>query len=205
MIIFPHVPKTGGTSMRRSLERALGDRLLLDYDTPPGRPTVPLWRRAGKAVTAGARRRALARRYDVIFGHFSADLYRLTGAPTAMFFREPCARLLSDYHYTVANGKDVGSIEDFARRPTQIRQYPMYLGARTVAGLEFVGITECYSDSLVLFARMFGIRLDEARQRVGTYDVTPTALRAVAALQTRNRVVYDAARRRFDMLCKIHL
>lgn len=200
MIVFPHVPKTGGSSIRSALQQRLGPRLLLDYDHSPMRVEG-----ARPAPLASDEAMALAGDYDMVYGHFAADRYQALNGRVAMFFRNPRDRVLSHYHYQQAKGRmESVSLADFLQRPNQMAVYSRFLGCVPISDLAFVGITEAFSDSLRLFRAVFGIDLDERRERVGSWELPEDLNDAIALSQRDNWTIYDQARRRFDELCRAH-
>ena len=197
MIVFPHVPKTGGTSLYKSLRHKFGKRMLqTGFGNAPDLSST--LRREVVALGTLLRKRYLLKSYDINYGHFPADLYRHLQAPVGMFFREPRARVISEFHYHQRCGRDI-SLRDLVSR--QANFYSLYLGRLSIEDLAFVGITERYQESLTLFERVFGIHLDEFKERVGSYD---TGLMNEAGGQQENQAIYHAALRRFEELCKIY-
>ena len=80
MLVSVHIPKTGGSSLRRSvLEPFFGDRLLLDYhDAPLSRDAAERNRKA----LAWKPSPDLLDRYDCVHGHFLATKY-LSATPSS--------------------------------------------------------------------------------------------------------------------------
>ena len=96
----------------------------------------------------------------------------------------------------------------FASRRRQRSLYRYFLGGLPVERFAFVGITEEYELSLGLFRAIFGVAVPYCRRNVNEFVPDTWGSRersAIAATQWENRAVYDAARRRFDLLCNRHL
>ncbi len=205
MIIFPHIPKTGGSSLRAALEAAYGKRLLLDYNN-----SRTLSRSAQKwsSMKLAFWQFSLRQRFDLVYGHFDPAAYSAVIGPRAMFFRDPAKRTVSHYYYLQQRKKlDKVSLAEFAARPQVQNIYAQLTRSRgtAVETLPYVGLTDRYSDSLKLFHAVFGVQLEERVKRVGAIQPPSDALEAVAPFQASNQAVYDRARRRFDQLCKRHL
>ena len=218
MIVSVHIPKTAGNSFRVGLRQCFGDRFLHDETPGPGWFYRLSWQR----YTMTARRaRKLAAAHDVVHGHFIASKYSPLGdsALFCAFFREPTDRVISRYRqaHTIASRSSKARGESrirnmellqFASRRRQRSLYRYFLGGLPVERFAFVGITEEYELSLGLFRAIFGVAVPYCRRNVNEFVPDTCGSRersAIAATQRENRAVYDAARRRFDLLCNRHL
>ncbi len=135
-IVFLHIMKTAGTSLRARLEQLAGGE--------------PVWRRESDGLPGGASREALAP-YRVIMGHFTiADALHVP-PPRRVFtvLREPTARLVSFYHFLHRHRAEVvaargmerpriarqSTLEEFLAHPNQgIRDALQNVMTRTLAG-----------------------------------------------------------------------
>ena len=224
MIVSVHIPKTAGTSLRIGLERALGTRLLLDYDDRPlARGPEHDDRRSRSAEEVRADPDRLVRDYDAVHGHFIASKYLPLGerARFAVFLREPVARTLSQYRHwrrtpnapnPIAAGIRAGAVGpgDLAELPEHRQIYAAFLGGIDLERFAFVGLAEQYDTSLALFRAIFGIDLPVLRENVGSSGAEDDGLSTgelarVKAAQTDNALMYDRGRRRFETLCTAFL
>lgn len=95
-IIFPHVPKVGGTSILAQL-RDSGLKVYIDYDAPP---TVQPWhKRQCERRNAEARLLDFSA-FDVVFGHFPIARYDGDrGYDYVALTRDPFKRVVSDLNF----------------------------------------------------------------------------------------------------------
>lgn len=226
VIVFVHMLKAGGTTLREVVQPLYGDRLLRDYDD------IPMSNRPEHAVQRAARAAALQQNAarldaDIVFGHFVMSKYRGL-RPDLRFgtmFRDPAARIVSHYfHYLRNRGgprnellPDGITLAEFSALPNYADMYRYLLGDVAVQELAYVGITEEFNASVELFFRVFGIRppapaTDQPPpqpklNRASEYlDATEWLQQqgladAVRASQAVNYAIYAQARQRFADLC----
>jgi len=92
VVIFLHIPKTGGTTLHHILERCYPKDQICNFKSPNHRSEIEKFKRL-----APGKREA----YRLIKGHLSFGLHRhVPGRSTYItFLREPIARTLSFYYY----------------------------------------------------------------------------------------------------------
>ena len=220
-IISVHIPKTAGSSFLAGLQSVFGARLLLDYSDRPldGTPSAR-WRRLRTrlAFYRGGVERFVAT-YDAVHGHFMASKYSSLGERGALcaFFRDPANRVISQASYWRRNPDPENAMwiefdakkmtpEQLAAAPRQQRIYALFTGSIPLERFAFVGITEEYETSLRLFNAMFGTNVMYHEVNVGARtDVDERERKAVMSAQRKNYLIYDRARRRFDVLCRQYL
>jgi hypothetical protein len=93
-VVFLHIMKTAGTSIRRRLEELAGEE--------------PIWRREKEGLPGSAPAAELAR-YRVVMGHFTIADARHVPQPRRIFtvLREPRERLVSLYHHLARHRAEV--------------------------------------------------------------------------------------------------
>jgi hypothetical protein len=222
-ILVIHIPKTAGTSLRQMLEREygarhiypgrfylkslgggypLGSQMLKDY---PGLPP-----------------------HKVLIGHFTAAMADMIPTPyqTATFLREPIQRSLSmlshfshKLHVPVAALLEneqfmTDGIADFQTRmmgadgvcdPHEVGTVDDDALARALGRLEsldFVGITEQFTESCRRFDRLFKTRISKSIQRRNVLRPEGTELTEhipkIEPLVKRDKILYDSALARFN-------
>lgn len=221
VIVSVHIPKTAGASFRTGLRQRFGDRLLLDYGDLPLSDSIPdRWRRLRRRSEVRRQASRIVARYGAVHGHFVASKYLPLGdrATLCIFFRDPVERLLSQYFYMHRTSDPANrmwarlhtenmSPEQLACLPRQQEIYRLFTARLPMERFAFVGITEEYQASLALFKAMFDIdipfhRVNSGGQASNGFD--PRERLKVRAAQRKNIAIYEAARRRFDLLCRRH-
>ncbi len=221
MIVSVHIPKTAGVSFRTGLRQRFGDRLLLDYgDRPLSDSISDRWRRLRRRAEVHRQAGEITASYDAVHGHFIASKYLSLGERAALctFFRDPVERLISQYHFWLHHSYPDNRMwarmhahrmtpGQLASLPRQRGLYRLFTAGLPMERFAFVGLTEEYRTSLNLFKAMFDIDLPYHRANTGGGaggDVDRRERSKVRAAQRKNLAIYDAARHRFDLLCRRH-
>lgn len=228
MLISVHVPKTAGTSLRKSLEIAFGKRMLLSYNTHPISDLMAdRLARVSCKLNSIINGWKIVKCYDAIHGHFKAHTFdSLPGKKRySIILRNPVDRVISHYIYWTKHKahaanerneiwdymiKNKLDVNDFAELRQMVDFYSIFLGRKRIRDFDFVGLTEEYEVSLLLFEKIFGIRLEHERENVSErerYDelVKHLDLERLSRSQRRNRQIYDNGRHRFEQLCREYL
>lgn len=202
-LILPHLPKTGGSSLKKSLEDSCGNRLHLDYKN--NSKNLKNSKLFVKRITIFLNKKHLVNSYDVIYGHFNPTVYEWLNLPTGLFFRDPVRRVRSHFNYLINTDKihKDTSLVEFAAQERMKNLYQFYLGSKTVDDLDYIGITERYNDSLLLLEKMFSIKCEENRERIGAYN-NPDIYDELHS-EKNNIEIYKKALIKFDRLCDKYL
>lgn len=220
MIVFPHVPKTAGSSIRTALKIHFQKRILLDYSAAPVSDNPTREKQIDdEKILIGENSESYIEKYDIVYGHFPCNKYDVLGPRIrrAIFLRNPVDRVCSNYFYRLKNNVvgepgDISqvSVLEFAQRNNMRNMYKNYLRGVSLSDFAFVGITERFEDSLNLFEKVFGIRLQQFKERVGNvkhYDDflrEKSSLKMVQDSQSENQIVYEEALRVFEKLMNKH-
>ena len=172
MIVFLHIPKTGGTTFRFILENSLGVFNCHAHQT----------RRDVFSQSDFDFVRKIFPRLKSIAGHNLVDPLSLS-FPNPFyitFMREPVARVISHYQDTVLRGNNRASFEESLRANDQLQNLHVKLMAggpnldkakRFLEKCGAVGLTEKFDLSLHIVERLCPVKLDlHYRRRVVARD-----------------------------------
>lgn len=167
MIVSVHLPKTAGSSLRKSLTDFFGDRLHNDYED---KPLNTPWSSRNKTALLDSVKLQNERfdGIDCIHGHFLPVKYLLHAQTHNVSFvtwmRHPVARLISHYNYWTSRGRENGteqlkdrvlrenwSLEQFCLSEELQNTYAQFLFAFPLNNFEFIGITEHYESDFTQF------------------------------------------------------
>jgi hypothetical protein len=199
-LISVHIPKTGGITFRKHLERVFGSkRVFLDYnhtDRPDYKPGPP------KPYLLAQLRKT--KKTTAIHGHlFLSTYHRPAGVQRCMWFRDPIERLLSHYYYWLRSPdfdhpncqrlhEDGLSVVEFAEIPELKNVFTRFLDGTPMHELDFIGLVEDYQRSLKLFYAMYAPHLNPA-------ELTEHINKNVAKDNSRYRLG-DKERKRLETL-----
>lgn len=212
IIIFVHMPKCGGKSVRHSLETAYGSSFKQHYVNPLKKHSIP------KVSFLMRPKWPNKSNTEVVYGHFCFDQFAIYSlfnpVKKAMLFRHPIDLVCSSYFYRREKHAEAYaniSLIEYAQRKDMQKIFSLYLGRTKVEDLDFVGIQEHFAESLKLYERLFGVKLEN--QRVNetqskpvdykSYLIEEGLLDEVTKLMAKNIAIYESALARFNQLKSI--
>lgn len=200
-IIYLHIPKTAGTSFRKSAEQYFGPQLVLNDYGEQSSETSDDIRGAlyDKQDMELLTEKASTRKF--LTGHFSLAKYRevFPDSPVVTFFRDPVERIISEYIHFATHYNFEGSLSEFYHRKHFQNRQSRALSGALPTDLDYYGITEDYENSLNGFNHRYATRFPLATLNRGKYDggikeiATPAEIEEIKALNSDDIRIYNYA------------
>lgn len=161
ILLFVHVPKTAGTSFRKSLESQGQAKMLYDYGEHP-ESSPALLENLHEDGSIKDESIFDPDKLNVICGHVRFQKYARCVEPQNVLsiLRNPVERVVSEYQHLVRHAGMATTFADFIAMPKQInKQYRMLDGTDTSGGGLF-GLTSHYDCFLELVKKRFNISVE---------------------------------------------
>lgn len=206
-VVFVHVPKTAGTSLRHTLAENFGEsggELILDYGLGAPETSGLVRRHLAAGDRAGLCEALAARERFVLFGHLRAADYRalLPVADFVTVLRDPFERIVSEYNHFVTHYRYARSFREFIDGVPFRNRQSLFAGGIPLEAYSFVGLHERGPADLAGLAARMGVGAAVPRVNVGDYArVDRAGLRAehgayFRAVNARDYALVAAARAR---------
>ena len=214
-MIFPHLPKTAGTSFRTSATSYFGEeKIERDYGSTFKSTTPAVLQHIFRKPDYWALAREIERNdIKLLIGHFDARRYS-TLFPVTSFvtiLRDPIQRFYSEFNHRSTRDFDrfEGDILDFCRSGRFSNLQTRMLQGTAWPAYAAVGFTERFSESLELINRTFGICLEPTvtntrRQAIDQpYQLSDQAHSCILAENRKDIFLYQTAMEYFDERLKL--
>ncbi|HEX3944776.1 MAG TPA: sulfotransferase family 2 domain-containing protein [Rhizomicrobium sp.] len=207
-IVFVHIPKTAGTSLRNALERAADDHTILrDYGKAP--ETSPALYNLVHVQKKPLQLREVfdsQRRGVLLSGHFPAHRYSEVFRPKSFitFIRDPIDRVISEHNHFVSYQSWTQPLEEFATTQRFRNVISKFLARVNLKRFGFIGIMENFETDIPALGRFLGTELSVRRDNTGSYphqpasSVAPEVRAQIAALNLDDIDLYERLKRERD-------
>ena len=203
-MIFVHVLKSAGTTVRTALRRIYKKRLLYDRFYKRYLYKDRINDTKNYIILDNQTYPKKYEEYDAIIGHFKWNKYEHLNWPYVTFLRDPVDRMISAYYYLKGNYKKLGynlNIVDFSKLINNQVSY-------VVGDLDkytFVGITEKFDQSFEIMCDQFNLKKiskikNERVSRRKKDFVNKKIRRKIRDIILEDVKLYEKALRRFENL-----
>ncbi len=200
-IIYLHIPKTAGTSFRKSAEQYFGpEQVLNDYGEDSSNTSEDI-RAAYYDSKDVMKLKKTVEQHRFLTGHFTLAKYReiFPKSPVVTFFRNPVDRVISEYTHFVTHYSYKGDLREFYLKPQFQNRQHSFMSESGPECIDYFGITEEYEKSLQMFNRQFNTNFPSIQLNVGKYDTvsnslaTDDELAEILELNQKDSELYEAA------------
>jgi hypothetical protein len=165
--LFVHIPKTAGTSFRKSAEVKYS--IIGDYGKDSIHTSESVKEHCYKKQDMYALKRSFNAERNILFGHFLCQKYIdfVDTRHIISFVRDPLEQVVSHYNHSVRYLGYKGSFNDFIVMPKHYNIQSRYLNALPVSLYGFIGSTTNYKESLNFINKRYGLEIDLKQDNVG--------------------------------------
>lgn len=189
-LVFVHIPKTGGTSLRKSLvSSGLWANNLLDYGNEASETSAEIRESMYADPQVDLKTALRSDGNTFIAGHFAADKYasQLPQAELVTFLRYPVNQVLSHFRHHVARLGFNGGLSAFCRNPAFCNLQTRYLNGVRLDRFSFVGILECLSLDVLTLSDIVGVDLPVFHlNRLEVLPSIPITQKQIAMIEESN-------------------
>ena len=160
MIVFVHIPKTGGTSIRMAAAEYFGEDAVL-YDYGPAQKTSPIVRELKYELERPDDLARWIKDNQIAFlsGHFRYEQYAalLPDATFVTWVRDPVERIRSLYNHRTRHYDETSKLKDFVRKPRNCNKIAGLAG--DPSNYAAIGVLERHAESIKMINAQLGIEL----------------------------------------------
>jgi len=158
-VLFVHIPKTAGTSFRKSLQHE--KNIIFDYGSGNPVTSKPIEKHIYEDKDFFSLKCYLQKKKFDFSGHFFLSKYSsfVFCHQLVSFVRNPLEQTVSHFNHMVKVNGYSESFEYFIESKQYINLQSKYLNGAPISLLGFVGVTECYDTSIDIFNNFFERRI----------------------------------------------
>ncbi len=213
-IHFIHIPKTAGTSFRLAASKYYGRRAIVSDYGEQARETSDLVKKYVYKNEDFWGLFQAVRKYGsaMLGGHVPILKYvgDLGVANTVIFFRDPIQRMYSEYQHFVRHKNFKESFRDFYTKSSYINVFSKKLNGVPIEAVGLIGLTEKYSESLMLFNYRYDAELSELEENKGkkhvssSHDIDSVHVDEFSKLNAKDIELYNYAQALFAQRLELY-
>jgi hypothetical protein len=165
--LFVHIPKTAGTSFRKSVEMQY--RTIGDYGNDSIHTSEIVKKYCYRKKDFYGFSSVFNKESQILSGHFLSQKY-LDFVDTKYiisFVRDPLEQVISHYNHSVTHLGYKGDINDFILVPRHCNIQSRYLEGLPVSLYGFIGLTDNYEESLSFINKRYNLEIEPIKDNVG--------------------------------------
>lgn len=205
-----HIPKTGGTSFRKSLEYLVGSSNTY-YDYNNNSSITNLLIKEIKYISVDLHSILNSeinfKEKSLICGHVSIMDYANIIFPQNIFtfIRNPVERVISHYEHAVRKQDYKGSLTDFCQEERFRNIQHKMLSGYPLHAIGFIGITDEFNRSIEQFQRQYGLALPQLELNRNTkkdistkYDINEKTKSLIISMNNQDTLLFEKAKKIFS-------
>ncbi len=198
--LFVHIPKTAGTSFRKSAE--IQYPTMNDYGKDNPQTSNSVKGHWYKQQDMYLLKKYLAKEDKIFSGHFYSEKYInfVDVRHIISFVRDPLEQVVSHYNHHVKHLGYDGKFSDFIILPKNCNIQSRYLDALPVSLYGFIGLTAKYEESLDFINQNYGLEIEVKQDNVGQTpiqtwgDLTLDQIELIEKYNSKDIVLHNQAK-----------